>query len=64
MLPRTRVTWYHHYLDAKRHAPLMSNFVLENSLYSGVNDITSFQNLVGNLDKMIVANLIGNIIDF
>ena len=43
--------------DAKHHASLLSNFVLENSLYFGVNEIISFQKLVGNLDKMTVANL-------
>jgi hypothetical protein len=29
----------------------------ENSLYVGVNEIISFQKLVGNLDKMTDANL-------
>ena len=43
--------------DAKRHASLLSNFFLDNSLHFGVNEILSFQKLVGNLDKMIVANL-------
>ena len=43
--------------DAKRHASLLSSFLLENSLYFGVNEIISFQKLVGNLDKMTVANL-------
>jgi hypothetical protein len=33
--------------DAKRHA----------SLHFGVNEILSFQKLVGNLDKMTIANL-------
>ena len=32
-------------------------FSLENYLYSGVNEIISFQKLVGNLDKMTVGNL-------
>jgi hypothetical protein len=43
--------------DAKRHASLLSNFLLDNSLQFGVNEIISFQKLVGTLDKMIVANL-------
>jgi hypothetical protein len=34
--------------DAKHHASLLSNFLLDNSLHSGVNEILSFQNLVGN----------------
>ena len=43
--------------DAKHHASLLSNFLLDNSLHFGVNEILSFQKLVGNLDKMTVANL-------
>ena len=43
--------------DAKRHASLLSSFLLDNSLHYGVNEIISFQKLVGNLDKMTVANL-------
>ena len=43
--------------DAKRHASLFSNFLLDNSLHFGVNKIISFQKLVQKLDKMIVANL-------
>ena len=39
------------------HALLLSSFLLENSLYFGVNEFISFKKLVGNLDKMIVANL-------
>ena len=35
----------------------MSNFLLENSLNLGVHKIISFQKMVGNLDKMAVANL-------
>ena len=57
MLPCTHVIWYHQYLHAKRHASLLSSFLLEDSLYFGVNEITSFQKLVRNLDKMTVANL-------
>ena len=37
--------------DAKCHASLLSNFLLDNSLYFGVNEIISFQKLVGNLDR-------------
>ena len=39
------------------HASLLSSFLLENSSYFGVNGIISFQKLVGNSDKMTVANL-------
>ena len=40
--------------DAKRHASLLSNFLLDNSLHFGVNEILSFQKLVGNLDKITI----------
>jgi hypothetical protein len=43
--------------DVKRHASLLSSFFIENSLHFGVNEIISFQKLIGILDKMIVANL-------
>jgi hypothetical protein len=43
--------------DAKRHALLLSNFLLNNSLHFDVNEMISFQKLVGNLEKMTVANL-------
>jgi hypothetical protein len=43
--------------DAKYHASLLSNFLLDNSLHFGVSEIISFQKLVGNLEKMIIANL-------
>ena len=43
--------------DAKCHASLLSSFLLDKSLYLNVNEIISFQKVVGNLDKMIVANL-------
>ena len=42
---------------AKRHTSSLSSFLLENSLYFGVNGIINFQKLVWNLDKMTVANL-------
>jgi hypothetical protein len=45
------------YGDAKHHASLLSNFLLDNSLHFGVNEILGFQKLVGNLDKMTDANL-------
>ena len=57
MLPCTQVISYHQYLDVKRHASLLSRFLLENSLYFGVHGIISFQKLIGNLDKMTVANV-------
>jgi hypothetical protein len=41
--------------DAKRHASLLSNLLLDNSWDFGVNEIISFQKLVGNLEKMTVA---------
>jgi hypothetical protein len=34
--------------DIKRHASLFSNFLLGNSLHYGINEIISFQKLVGN----------------
>jgi hypothetical protein len=37
VLPSTQVMEYHQYLDAKRHTSLLSSFLLENSLYFGVN---------------------------
>jgi hypothetical protein len=43
--------------DAKRHASLLSSFLLNNSLHFGVNEINSFQKLVGNLDNKTIANL-------
>ena len=43
--------------DTKCHPSLLSNFLLDNSLHFGVNKIISFQKLVGNLEKMRVANL-------
>ena len=42
--------------DAKRHASLFSNFLLDNYFHFGVNGIISFQKLVGNLDKMTITN--------
>jgi hypothetical protein len=36
---------------------LLSRYLLKNSLYFGVNEIIGFQKLVGNLDKITVANL-------
>jgi hypothetical protein len=46
--------------DAKRHASLLPNFLLDNSLHFGVNEFISFQKLVGNLDKMTIATWVGN----
>jgi hypothetical protein len=43
--------------NAKCHASLLSNFLLDNSLHLGVNEIIIFQKLIENLDKMTVANL-------
>jgi hypothetical protein len=57
MLPCTWVIYYDQYLDAKRHASLLSSFyILKNSLYFCVNEVISSQKLVGNLDKMTIAN--------
>jgi hypothetical protein len=38
-------------IDAKRHASLLTSFLLKNSLCFGVNEIIRFQKLVWNLDK-------------
>ena len=43
--------------DAKRHALLLSNFLLNNSLHFDGNEIINFQKLVGNLDEMTIVNL-------
>jgi hypothetical protein len=43
--------------DTKHHASLLSNFLLNNSLHFGVNEILSSQKLLGNLDKMTIVNL-------
>jgi hypothetical protein len=43
--------------DANHHASLLSIFLLDDSLYYGVNEMISFQKLVRNLDKMAIANL-------
>jgi hypothetical protein len=43
--------------DAKRHASLLSNFLLDNLLHFGANEMISSQKLVGNLDKITVGNL-------
>ena len=39
--------------DAKRHASLLSNFLSDKSLCFNVNEITSLNNLLGNLDKLL-----------
>ena len=43
--------------DVERHASLLPSFLLQKFLYFGVNEITSFQKLVQNLDKTTIANL-------
>ena len=43
--------------DGERHASLLFSFYVESSLYFGAKVILNFQKLVGNLDKMTVANL-------
>jgi hypothetical protein len=43
--------------DTKHHASLLSKFLVNNSLHFGVNEILSFQKLLGNLDKMTIVNL-------
>ena len=43
--------------DAKRHASLLFNFLSNNSLHIGVDEIISIQKLVWNLDKPRIANL-------
>ena len=42
--------------DAKHYASLLSNFLLDNSLHFCINEIISFQKLVGNLNKMTIIN--------
>ena len=42
---------------AKHHPSLLSNILLDNSLHFGVHEIINFQKLIGNFDKMTVANL-------
>jgi hypothetical protein len=39
------------------HRCCLYSLLLQNSLYVGVNEIISFQKLVGNSDTMTVANL-------
>ena len=43
--------------DPKRRVSLLFSFLLENSLHFGVNEILSFQKLVGNLDKITNTKL-------
>jgi hypothetical protein len=43
--------------DAKCHASLLSNFLIDNSLHFCVKEMISFQKLIRNLDKMTDANL-------
>jgi hypothetical protein len=42
---------------AKRHIFVLFSLLLDYSLHFGDNEITSFQMLVGNLDKMTFAKL-------
>jgi hypothetical protein len=48
---------HHRFLDAKHHANLLSNLLLENSLGFGVNTVTTFQKVVGNFYMTTVVNL-------
>ena len=43
--------------DTKHHASYLSNFLLDNSLHIGPNEIIIFQKLARNLNKMTIANL-------
>ena len=43
--------------DAKRHASLFFNLLIDNSLRFGVNEILRFQKLEGKLDKITLTNL-------
>ena len=43
--------------DVERHASPLSSFLLENSLYFGVNEIIGLQKLIENVKKMTVGNL-------
>ena len=38
---------------------IVLHFLLENSLYFGVNELISFQKLVGNLNRMTVPKIFG-----
>ena len=44
----------------KRRASLLFTFLSENSLYFGVDEIISFQKVVGNLDKVQLLTWVGN----
>ena len=41
----------------KRNFYFETEGVLDNSLHFGVSEIINFQKLIGNLDKMTIANL-------
>ena len=43
--------------NAKCHASLLPNFLLDNSLHIGVNEIIIIQKLIENLDKMTLGSL-------
>ena len=43
--------------NAKRHASLLLNFLLDNSLCFGVNEIISIQMLIEHSYKITIANL-------
>ena len=43
--------------DTKYHASFLFDFLLDNSLHFVVHEILSFQKLVGNSNKMTIANL-------
>ena len=43
--------------DTQHHASMLSHFLLNNSLYFGVLNIISFQNILTKLHKKNVANL-------
>ena len=46
--------------DAKCHASLLFDFLLDNSLHFDVNEIISIQMLIGDSNKITVANLGSN----
>jgi hypothetical protein len=44
-------------INGQNHASMLSHFLLNSSINSRVQDVTTFQKVLGMLDKMDVANL-------
>lgn len=62
MLPCTWVIQHHQNLDANCHTSLLSSFLIKkNFVRLNVNEIISFQKLVGNLNKVTkLLSWVGN----